>query len=158
MAANSDTPAASGDASANGVNAADFRHLVADHQTSEDEKRRSDHEAAARAHKEKVKQLIDAQITDEQWKALVHGARVAAEHGEKEFQLVRFPSDLCSDGGRAVNEPDPEWPKTLRGEAAEIYRRWQKDLEPGGFHLAARVLDFPDGIPGDIGLFLVWGD
>jgi hypothetical protein len=44
----------------------------------------------------------------------------------------------------------------LRGEAAEIYLRWERDLKLGGFHLAARVLDFPGGFPGDIGLFLVW--
>jgi hypothetical protein len=27
--------------------------------------------------------------------------------------------------------------------------------QPRGFHLAARVLDFPRGMPGDIGLFLM---
>jgi hypothetical protein len=46
----------------------------------------------------------------------------------------------------------------LRGEAAEIYLRWKRDLRPHGFRLTARVLDFPGGIPGDIGLFLVWGE
>ena len=45
----------------------------------------------------------------------------------------------------------------LRGEAAEMYLRWERDLKARGFHLTARVLDFPDGQPGDIGLFLVWG-
>jgi hypothetical protein len=53
---------------------------------------------------------------------------------------------------------EPRWPGTLRGEAAEIYLRWERDLKPHGFHLTARVLDFPGGIPGDIGLFLVWGE
>jgi hypothetical protein len=41
--------------------------------------------------------------------------------------------------------------RTLRGEA-------EHDLKPCGFHLSARVLDFPDGMPGDIGLFLGWGE
>ena len=54
------------------------------------------------------------------------------------------------------------WPNligraTLRGEAAEIYLRWERDLKPHGFRLAARVLDFPGGMPGDIGLFLIPG-
>jgi hypothetical protein len=71
--------------------------------------------------------------------------------------LLRFPSQLCSDGGRAINAPDPDRPATLRGEAAEIYLRWNRDLKPSGFHFTARVVDYPDGIPGDIGLFLVWG-
>jgi hypothetical protein len=65
---------------------------------------------------------------------------------------------LCTDGGRPVNAPLPGWPETLRGEAGEIYLRWKRDLKPSGFHLVARVLDFPGGMPGDIGLFLVWGE
>jgi hypothetical protein len=65
--------------------------------------------------------------------------------------------DHRSDGGRAVNAPRADWPKTLRGEAAEIYLRREHDLKPHGFGIAARVLDFPGGMPGDIGLFLVLG-
>ena len=71
--------------------------------------------------------------------------------------LLRFPSQLCSDGGRAINVPDPDWPKSLRGEPAELYLRWEHDLKPQGFHLQAQILEFPGGYPGDIGLFLVWG-
>jgi hypothetical protein len=71
--------------------------------------------------------------------------------------LLRFPSQLCSDGGRAINVTEPDWPATLRGEAAEIYLRWERHLKPHGFHLTARVLEFPGGMPGDIGLFLSWG-
>jgi hypothetical protein len=103
-------------------------------------------------------ELIDRHISDESWRALVHQARQAAEHGEKEFMVLRFPSQLCSDGGRAVNAAEPDWPVTLRGEAAEIYLRRERDLKLNGFRLAARVLDFPGGMPGDIGLFLVWGE
>ena len=71
--------------------------------------------------------------------------------------LLRFPSALCSDGGRAINVFEPGWPATLSGEPAEIYLRWEHELKPRGFHLTARVLDFPGGLLGDIGLFLVWG-
>jgi hypothetical protein len=87
----------------------------------------------------------------------VHQAREAAEHGAKEFALLRFPSRLCSDGGRAINVAEADWPSTLRGEAAELYLRWTRDLKPHGFSFTARVLDFPGGQPGDIGVFLIWG-
>jgi hypothetical protein len=72
--------------------------------------------------------------------------------------LLRFPCQLCIDGGRAINVAEPAWPTTLRGRSAEIYLRWERALKPRGFLLAARVLDFPDGKPGDMGLFLVWGE
>ena len=72
--------------------------------------------------------------------------------------LLHFASKLCSDRGRAINGMEPTWPATLRGEAAELYLRWEHELKPNGFHLAARLLDFPGGMPGDVGLFLVWGE
>ena len=94
-----------------------------------------------------------------QWRELLHQARQVAERGEKEYLLLRFPSELCTDGARAINNPpNPDWPKTLQGEAMELYARWRDQLSPRGFHLAARVLDFPGGKPGDVGLFLFWGE
>lgn len=142
---------------AESIAAADFRHLVADFHHKEDEEKEAARRAATEELKKKVAEMIEEHISNDAWRALVHKARTAAEHGEKEFLLLRFPSQLCSDGGRAINVGEPGWPATLRGEAAEIYLRWERDLRPQGFHLAARVLDFPDGVPGDIGLLLIWG-
>jgi hypothetical protein len=136
--------------------AADFRRLTADHENQEMQDRRTQRRIAAEGRRRRVAELIEHHISDESWRSLIHQARVAAEHGEREFQLLRFPNQLCSDGGRAVNVAEPNWPATLRGEAAEIYLRWERDLKPHGFRLAARVLDFPDGMPGDIGLLLAW--
>ncbi len=136
----------------------DFRHLVGHFKEELDVQRSRERQLAAELHKKDVHRLIDTHISDKEWNRLVHNAREAAERGASEFLLLRFPHQLCSDGGRAVNAPDPEWPRTLRGEAAEMYLRWERELRPRGFHLAARVVDFPDGMPGDIGLFLVWGE
>jgi hypothetical protein len=104
-----------------------------------------------------VAELIEHHISNENWRGLMHQARQAAERGEKEFLLLRFPSQLCSDAGRSINAGEPNWPTTLRGEAAEIYLGWERDLKRHGFRLSARVLEFPGGMPGDIGLFLSWG-
>jgi CBS domain-containing protein len=135
----------------------DFRHLVADHENLQDRQRREQHDAEMKHRRERVRELVDTHISREEWRNLIHRARLAAENGEKEFLLLRFPSQLCSDGGRAINAPNPDWPETLRGEAAEIYLLWEHQLRPQGFRLAARIIDFPDGVPGDAGLFLVWG-
>jgi|SRR4051795_9698023 len=32
--------------------------------------------------------------------------RAAAEHGENHLQVMIFPSELCNDGGRAINNGD----------------------------------------------------
>ena len=141
-----------------GFDVSHFRALAADSK-HEDELRRAEvRRAEAAARRRTIEQLIDHHIGDETWRNMLHKAREAAQHGAKEFMLLRFPHDLCSDGGRAINVPERDWPKTLRGEAAEVFLRWERELKARGFRLVARVLDFPGGFPGDIGLFLVWGE
>ena len=48
------------------------------------------------------------------------------------------------------------WPETLRGKAREFYERYEKFGWPQGHHLKAMVINFPGGMPGDIGFFLNW--
>ncbi len=139
------------------LSAATFRNLLADFEHQKVERQDAATRAAAERRQQRVKDLIDQHIADGNWNAIIQRARAAAEHGEKEMMLLRFPSDLCIDQGRAINAALPEWPKSLRGAAAEIYLQWERDLKPQGFRLTARVLDFPGGKPGDVGLFLVWG-
>ncbi len=141
-----------------GLRVDDFRALVADFAHHQAQHQDVERRALAEQRRQQAKELIEHHISDENWRTLLHQARLAAEHGEQEFLLLRFPGQLCSDGGRAVNAPDPHWPQTLRGEAAEMYLRWERDLKPRGFHLAARIVDFPEGMPGDIGLVLSWGE
>jgi hypothetical protein len=104
-----------------------------------------------------IKRLLDEHVKDDNWRSILDRAKAAAGKGEKEQLLLRFPCQLCSDGGRAINAVQPDWPETLRGEAAEIYHLWERDLKPNGFHLTARILNFPGGMPGDVGLTMVWG-
>jgi CBS domain-containing protein len=141
-----------------GVSADDFRGLADDFEHHEAERQQQQRRAVEAQRRGRVKELIDEHIRDDNWRTMLHAAREAAEHGAKEFMLLRFPAELCTDRGRAINAPAPYWPETLRGEAAEIYQRWERELKPRGFRLSARVLDFPGGFPGDVGLFLVWGE
>lgn len=78
------------------------------------------------------------------------------ERGEFQLLLERFPSDLCVDRGRAINNNEESWPATLAGVALQLYLFWQAELRDLGYGITARILDFPDGIPGDAGLFLTW--
>jgi CBS domain-containing protein len=135
---------------------ADFQRLMSDFERKEAEHRQEARRVAAIEHRHRVVELIDQHISEEDWRDLLHRARNAAEHGQPEFMLLRFPSQLCSDGGRAINVSERDWPVTLRGVPAELYLRWECELKPDGFRLAARVVEFPGGKPGDIGLFLVW--
>jgi hypothetical protein len=80
----------------------------------------------------------------------------AVKDGKMEAMVYSFPSDLCTDSGRAINNNDPSWPETLQGKAREFYERYQEFGKPQGYRLKAMVINFPGGKPGDVGLFLNW--
>lgn len=80
----------------------------------------------------------------------------AVAAGKFEAMVYSFPSDLCADSGRAINSGDPTWTETLRGKAKEFYDRYVEFGRPQGFKLKAMIINFPGGIPGDVGFFLNW--
>jgi len=80
----------------------------------------------------------------------------AAERGQREVMAFQFPSAYCTDRGRAINNYEPEWPQTLTGFAKKAYEFYEKELEPAGYKLRAEILDYPGGMPGDVGIFLRW--
>jgi hypothetical protein len=88
---------------------------------------------------------------------LVNAAvRRAAEQGKTEVQIFVFPASYTNDHGRRINNGDPDWPDSLEGFAKRAFEYYSKELAPLHFRAEARVLSYPDGIPGDIGVFLKW--
>jgi hypothetical protein len=80
----------------------------------------------------------------------------AVNDGKFEAMVYSFPSELCTDRGRAINSGSADWPETLQGKAKEFYDRYQAFGKPGGYKLKAMIINFPGGIPGDVGFFLNW--
>jgi hypothetical protein len=81
----------------------------------------------------------------------------AVGNGLTEVQVGRFPNDLCTDHGRAVNQQEPGWEKTLTGLPKELFEFWKQYLQPRGYRLKFQIVDWPGGKPGDIGVTLSWG-
>ena len=73
-----------------------------------------------------------------------------------EVEVIRFPNQICTDKGRAIIQQEPGWERTLTGAPREIYQLWEKYFKPRGYKLKAQVVDYPDGLPGDIGITLSW--
>lgn len=80
----------------------------------------------------------------------------AVRDGKLEALVYSFPSDLCTDSGRAINSADKDWPQTLQGKAKEFFERYQQFGKPQGYKLKAMIINFPGGVPGDVGFFLNW--
>ena len=80
----------------------------------------------------------------------------AVSNGLTEVQVFRFPNALCTDHGRAINQQEPGWEATLTGLPKEMYSFWDRELRPRGYKLKVQIVDFPDGMPGDVGITLKW--
>ena len=81
----------------------------------------------------------------------------AVEDGRTSVQVMRFPNHLCTDNGRAINQAEEGWEKTLTGRPKELYEFWVRRLKPLGYHLRYEIVDYPHGMPGDVGVTLSWG-
>jgi hypothetical protein len=62
-------------------------------------------------------------VSDEE--AIQRGIKLierAVANGKTEVQVHRFPNQLCTDKGRAINQQPPGWENTLTGVPKEIYK------------------------------------
>lgn len=116
------------------------------------------HEAAEKEKQEMLDHLTrPSGLSDDQVIAKASAiVNRAVENGLASVQVFRFPHTICSDNGRAINQAEPGWEKTLTGIPKEIYEFWKRRLQPEGYHIRYEVIDYPGGMPGDIAITLSW--
>ena len=122
---------------------------------AEAERRRAAAEAEKKALIDKLSKPPD--ITEEE--RIKRAAAIierAVANGMTEVQVMRFPNSLCTDHGRAINQGEPGWEGTLTGLPKEMYEFWYRQLRPLGYKVHFQIVEFPDGLPGDIGITLKW--
>lgn len=115
--------------------------------------------AAAEAEKKALldKLLAPSGVTEEErMKRAAAIIERAVANGLTEVLVMRFPNTLCTDKGRAINQQEPGWEQTLTGLPKELYDFWDKQLRPLGYKLRCQIIDFPGGVPGDVGITLKW--
>jgi hypothetical protein len=118
---------------------------------------------AEKAREDLIKRLSEPlDLTPERLKEILEPLRsklrAAAARGQTELMVMRFPNALCTDKGRALNNADPTWPETLTGRPRQAYELWRDQLRPAGFKMNAMIIEWPGGLPGDVGFFLKWGE
>jgi hypothetical protein len=112
---------------------------------------------AEKAKQDLLKELkSEAPISDERIRSFVLRVKAVAETGATEMLIGRFPCELCTDHGRAINMAEPGWPETLTGRPRQAYLTWKEKLQPLGYKLSAQIVDWPNGVPGDVGLYISW--
>ena len=80
----------------------------------------------------------------------------AVSNGLTEVLVGTFPNQVCTDRGRAINQQERGWETTLTGLPKELFEFWQKFLQPRGYKIRYQIVNFPNGMPGDIGITLSW--
>ena len=145
------------------MSATDLRNYMTEMQMAKATKSIDGMDRAEKARQDLVKRLSEPiDLTPERLREILQPLksklRSAAERGQTELLVMRFPNSLCTDRGRAINNSDPSWPDTLTGRPRQAYELWQSQLRQAGFRLSAMIIEWPGGLPGDVGFFLKWGD
>ena len=143
---------------AGAFSAADLKRRMAERQTAkaaEELRRMREQEEKQKAVMEEF-QKPPARTPEQLMQLLTTLVNRAAEEGQTEVQIYRFPNELCTDRGRAINNFQADWEKTLTARPKLAYEFWRDHLRSLGFGLKAEILDYPGGMPGDVGFSLTW--
>jgi len=123
-------------------------------------KKAAEHLKSAKKQEEEQKALLEMfmarEIAPNARERINDAVRRAAEQGLNELQVITFASTYCNDRGRRINNNEPDWPDSLEGFAKKAYDYFDKELRPLGYKLRVQVIDYPGGMPGNIGFFLKW--
>ncbi len=106
--------------------------------------------------KDLYKAFMEREIHPDVKRRVSDAVRRAAERGERQVLVLQFSSEWCSDKGRAINNNEPDWPRTLTGFAKRAMEYYEKELRPVGYKAHAQILNYPGGMPGDVGFYLAW--
>ena len=126
---------------------------------AEEAKKQAQAQAAAEAEKKAlIDQLSKAPGTSDE-EAIRRGLEIihrAVKNRLTEVEIIRFPNELCTDKGRAINQQEPGWENTLTGTPKEIYQFWDKYFRQRGYKLRVQIVDFSGGLPGEIAMTVSW--
>ena len=122
-----------------------------------------DKQARARAEAEAEKKALIDQLSKpsgiSEEEAIMRAITIierAMKNRVTEVEVFRFPNQLCTDKGRAINQQERGWEETLTGSPREIYELWEKYFRSRGYKLKAQIADFSAGVPGDVAMILSW--
>ena len=144
-------------------------------------RRRHDKEAEEQLQRRKEEELAEFRkrldnfnLTDAIIQSGLDRIKRAFERGETELMIASFPSDFCTDGGRAIiNAGAPPINKPSKDETGGAGRRARMAGDAAGgrapglrllegepearrLQFCARIINYPGGMPGDVGLFFSW--
>ena len=138
------------------TSAAALRMQMLERELAEANRRQQQREAEQAKRESMLASFLADDVSEEESAMIRRLVLRAASEGKFEAMVYSFPSELCTDGGRAINSGDADWPGTLRGKPLALYERFKTVAQPQGYKLKAMIINFPGGMPGDVGFFISW--
>jgi hypothetical protein len=124
---------------------------------AEEEAKQRAFEASTKIELDKLHESFDGrEVQPEALDRIATLVRKTIDMGDKQALVLRFPSDWLPDQGRAITNHDKDWYDKLDGFPKRAYDFFKRELEPRGFQIRAEILNWPGGMPGDVGFFLQW--
>jgi hypothetical protein len=134
----------------------DLRGIISDAEMAEMEKQRQLKQKAKQQEAELREAFMSRDLHPEAIDRINNAVSNAAKNGFLQLQVVTFPASYCNDGGRRINNLDPDWPTSLEGFAKRAFEFYEKELRPLGYKLHADIISFPGGMPGEVAFILKW--
>ena len=124
---------------------------------AEEEAKQRAFEASTKIELDKLHESFDGrEVQPEAMDRIATLVRKTIDMGDKQALVLRFPSDWLPDQGRAITNHDKDWYEKLDGFPKRAYDFFKRELEPRGFQIRAEILNWPGGMPGEVGFFLQW--
>jgi hypothetical protein len=124
---------------------------------AEEEAKQRAFEASTKIELDKLHESFDGrEVQPEALDRIATLVRKTIDMGDKQALVLRFPSDWLPDQGRAITNHDKDWHTKLDGFPKRAYDFFKRELEPRGFQIRAEILNWPGGMPGEVGFFLQW--
>jgi hypothetical protein len=133
-----------------------LRQIAGNAEAAAAQKAAAESKQAEERHTAARKAFMERDVSPDGVDRLMDAVTRLAEQGKHEFLALQFPAELLKDGGRRVNNFEPDWPDSLNGFAKHAFDFYEAELKPLGYRLRAQILDYPGGRLGDVGLFLCW--
>ncbi|QEX16601.1 hypothetical protein FRZ44_18960 [Hypericibacter terrae] len=135
----------------------DLRKITEDVEMAKAKEALSRSDTLANAERELREEFMQKDLRPDVHERVETALRRAAEMGMTSVKVMEFPATYCTDSGRAINNAEPDWPKSLQGWAERAYKFFQKELAPNDFHLRAEIVDFDSaGRPAHVAIYLAW--
>ena len=138
------------------LSAKDLRARISEKQFEEATKAATKTRAEDEEKRKTYLEFMERVFTEEDRLRLRRKGERAVEQQLYEIELLKFPSEYLEDHGRRINNNADNWPDSLTGYAKSVHDAYVDLARPEGYKLLARVLDYPGGMIGDIGLYMSW--